>query len=102
MVCPESVPVFTKDNLIISNKIFEEGDKATILGWLQKLFLPEDHITNEDVKDLRKAEEELRKIAKVKSRWDLFGWEEGLTPAKAARVLNKCLRNMGYTEISDE
>ena len=96
---PKEVPVFTKENMLVKSKDFQKGKQATILGWLQRLFLDNEPIEQKDIQDYHKARDTLVKMVKVKHHLDLLKWEESLTEACAARMLNKCLRQMGYTEI---
>jgi hypothetical protein len=79
---------------------FEEGDKKTILGWLQELYLyTEDDKGYVDPKPTRltynKAITLLRKHAKLGKDSDLLSFEEKTTETKAATLLNQVIKEMG-------
>ena len=95
---PKEVPVFTEDDMLVSETEFQKGDKATILGWLQRLFLDNEPICNQDIKDYNIARDALSKIAAEKEVINLVNWENTLNPTKASRILNKTLNELGYNE----
>ena len=93
---------FTKDNVFrpTPEDGFEKGNKKTIIGHLQHLYLfIEDEkgcITMSAGwrKDYEKAEDVLRKAAGLKKDKDLVQWEETITVIRAINLLNKIVKEM--------
>lgn len=105
---PESVPVFTKEDILISETEYEDTDgRRTTLGWLKELFLyeyiDEDRfvITADSRKFFREALDIFRKECKMGSSVSANEWEDKQSPTKLARLLNKTMRKLGYTEIEE-
>ena len=102
---PEYFPVFTADDILLSENEYEKGDKKTSVGWLKDLFLfshPTAHhlwITVEDRKDYNSAIDKFRKLSTIKG--NLHEWEDSTTAKKQAAALNLLRKKMGYTEIVD-
>lgn len=106
---PESVPVLTKDDILISSTEYEcEDGRKTILGWLKETFLyhyiDKDcfRIDVEDRKIFQIVLDKFRKCSKIGAKDDLHQWEESQTPTTQARAFNKLCRSLGYTTIVEE
>ena len=67
---PESMPVFTSDDILLSETEYEDGDKRTTVGWLKHLFLfsqpTANHlwITEEDRKIYKTVLDKFKKLSK--------------------------------------
>jgi len=107
MVMPDSVPVFTYNDIIEPPAVdYEVGDKKTMVGWLKHIFLYhtcEDNpdcmqIRPEDRKDYEKAVDIARKECKIGSKASMEEWEDSATRKRQAAVLNAVRKKLGYTE----
>ena len=105
---PEQVPVFRAKDMLVNADEFRIGRKATILGWIKELFLyGNDYegimlsISDKDRKEFEQAEKAVREAAGIHRQEPLVFWECTISADKAAKVLNKAMKTMGYTEIYD-
>lgn len=107
MAWPDTVPVFTSDDILISTTEYKDGDCRTTLGWLKHLFLysrcPDKReciqITVEDRKIYNSVVDKFRKLCIIKG--NLHDWEEQTPAKKQATCLNKLCRSLGYTVIEE-
>lgn len=105
---PEYMPVFTSDDILISETEYESKDgRKTTVGWLKHLFLfsqpTPSHlwITEEDRKTYKIALDKFKKVNIIGVNADLHEWEDKTTAKKQAACLNKLRKSLGYTEIYD-
>ncbi len=107
MTYPESMPVFTTDDILLSETEYEDGDKRTTVGWLKYLFLfsktDSNHvwITDEDRKIYKTVLDKFKKLSKIGVNADLHEWEETNTAKKQAGCLNALRKSLGYTIIEE-
>jgi hypothetical protein len=99
------MPVFTPDDILLSEAEYEDGDRRTTVGWLKHLFLfsqqDDDHIwiTAEDRKDYNGVVDKFKKLCTIKG--NLHEWEESTSAKKQAACLNKLRKALGYTVIEE-
>lgn len=106
---PDSMPVFTKDDIFLSETDYEspDGSKTTV-GWLKSLFLYSEPspgyiwITEEDRKIYKTVLDKFKKVNKIGVNADLHEWEENTAQKKQAVALNNLRRLLGYTEIVED
>jgi hypothetical protein len=107
MVWPEFVPLFTTDDILISDTEYEsKNGKKTTIGWLKELFLYQKIgkdlmiITDEDRKIFKNVLDKFCKLHTIKVD-RLHDWEEKEKPNKQSKALNQLMRQLGYTKIEE-
>jgi hypothetical protein len=108
MAYPKFIPVFTKDDILLSETEYEHKDgRKTTVGWLKHLFLfsqPDAKhiwITEDDRKIYKTVLDKFKKLSTIGVQADLHEWEDKTPAKKQAECLNKLRRALGYTEIME-
>jgi hypothetical protein len=108
MSWPDSFPILTKDDILLSEAEYEDKDgRKTTVGWLKEIFLYEkvddDHlwITDESRRIFSEVLDTFCRLVIIKKD-EIHRWEEQ-TPAKTqAAALNKLRKDLGYTVIVED
>ena len=105
MPWPESMPVFTVNDILIDPNEYENSKgKKTLVGWLKHLFLfsylDRDHlwITDEDRKIYKIVLDTLKKRGIIKEQ-SLHDYEDSVTAKQQAKALNELRKALKYTEV---
>ena len=109
MPYPDSVPVFTKDMILIDPDNYEHKDgRKTTMGWLKELFLfsiiDKEHIWIEEggQKIFKIVLDKFRKEVRIGVGESINHWEDGVDAKTQASCLNKVMRSLGYTQIEEK
>lgn len=104
---PNQVPVFSKDDILISENEYESDDgRKTTVGWLKELFLF-DKLDAEHLwisADSRKIfTQVLDKFCRynIIRKDGIHDWEDKTPAKKQAACLNKFMRKLGYTQVEE-
>lgn len=105
---PTQVPVFRPKDILVNHSQYRVGRKATISGWVRELFLygtdvegDMESLSEKDWKDLETAIKAVSIAAGMNKHSSIIFWEDQLTPKQGAKILNKAMQALGYTEIYD-
>ena len=105
---PEYMPVFTADDILISENNYENNDgRKTTVGWLKHLFLYTImteysdciQITPENRKIYCEVLDKFRQINRIEKGMSLDNWEDHTSRSKQAVALNNLRKSLGYTVI---
>ncbi len=99
---PEVFPIFTYDDILIHEDIYEYQDKKTTVAWLKHLFLWQEDgsiASSQDYKDYNEVVDTFKKINKISKSINLHDWEDKTSKRKQAECLNKLRKELKYTEV---
>jgi hypothetical protein len=107
MPWPDTMPVFTPDDILIDEENYSNSKgQRTLVGWLKELFLfskmDKNHIwiDIEDRKIFNSVIEKIRREGIIKG--SLHEYEDIATAKQQCVALNLLRKKLGYTEIVDE